>query len=62
MRRLLRRNPDRRLVRPGLPALEQFERLIRVAETVHLTGFIAFAALTVREYTAEPRPRGRVRR
>jgi Glycosyl-4,4'-diaponeurosporenoate acyltransferase len=52
MRRLRRRNPDRRLVRPVLHALRQFERWTRVAEAVHLTGFVAFAALTVRQYTA----------
>jgi Glycosyl-4,4'-diaponeurosporenoate acyltransferase len=52
MRRLRRRHPDRRLVRPGLDALRQFERWTRVAETVHLTGFAGFAALTVRQYTA----------
>lgn len=50
MRRLRRRNPERRLVRPGLNALRQFERWTRVAEAVHLTGFVGFAALTVNQY------------
>jgi hypothetical protein len=51
MRRLRRRHPQRRLVRPGLHALRQFERWTRVAEAVHLIGFVGFAALTVRQYT-----------
>jgi Glycosyl-4,4'-diaponeurosporenoate acyltransferase len=51
MRRLRRRNPQRRLVRPGFHALRQFERWTRLAEAVHLIGFVGFAALTVRQYT-----------
>ncbi len=50
MHRLRRRNPHRRLVRPGLHALRQFERWTRLAEAVHLTGFAGFAALTVRQF------------
>jgi hypothetical protein len=46
MRRLRRRRPGLRLLDPSsLESLRRFERWTRVAEAVHVVGFVGFAAL-----------------
>jgi hypothetical protein len=47
-----RRAPRARLIDPSLESLRRFERWTRIAEAVHLLGFIAFASLIVRRFSA----------
>ncbi len=50
MRWVRRRNPGRRLIDPSRASLRSFEGLTRVAEAVHVIGFVLFTGLAVRRF------------